>query len=465
MSGKQQEPTIRRGPRNAHYTQLPNRVLEDTEISAEARWLVAYLLSKPDHWILRRTNIEKMVPCGRDKAYKLIKELVKRGYVQREINRDGGKFNAVQYVIYDEPVSPPETCDKNAPHTDLPDTANPDTASPFPALPDPVNQEPSNTESLVSTDSVSNTDSKQGRESACARDRVEENPSPNSGHGIAPEANNAADNRDRPSPKTGHGAVGPEDRALTKTARRKLNDRAVAAWPPNTGSTEHAIAELNKLGDGDLVKAVERIPLWLAEWRTVPRRHTPALSTYVRERRFDTVEPKPEPPPATTESASAGSRLFNARLYQILLTTAVLDPLPPATGYLQTQIEKGGRLGEIARLRHQAHCGWPEARRMASAAAGGQGYSVSLDLQRLADRFGSVKAGTPLWDAWRNHHERQGWPWVHDGGGAWLPVPSDPDGYEGDEAGFVIAALAELKTALEAMSGTSEDSGDDASAA
>jgi hypothetical protein len=98
-----EEPTIRRGVRNARYAAIPNHVFEETRLSMEARWLLGYLLSKPDNWTVVLRDISNKGNCGRDKARRMIAELVELGYAQKEQARDGGRFSALSLVIYDEP--------------------------------------------------------------------------------------------------------------------------------------------------------------------------------------------------------------------------------------------------------------------------------------------------------------------------------------------------------------------------
>lgn len=153
-----QEATIRRGVRNARYATIPNHVFEETRLSMEARWLLGYLLSKPDNWTVVLRDIINKGNCGRDKARRMIAELVELGYAQKEQARDGGRFSALSLVIYDEPFAD-DVSDSVAflPQTEKPSTVNPSTEKPA-----PVNHP------LVITDNLENTDhsnEKKGRES------------------------------------------------------------------------------------------------------------------------------------------------------------------------------------------------------------------------------------------------------------------------------------------------------------
>jgi len=97
---------IRRSPSpTRNYTSLHNSVLADSRLSWEARGLLAYLLSKPDHWKVHPKQLVNESPrAGRDKIYRLLHELQEAGYVAVEQTRtEGGKLGETDYVIYDLP--------------------------------------------------------------------------------------------------------------------------------------------------------------------------------------------------------------------------------------------------------------------------------------------------------------------------------------------------------------------------
>ncbi|PLU42473.1 hypothetical protein BMJ28_07365, partial [Sinorhizobium medicae] len=79
------------------------------------------------NWTVVIGDIIKKGNCGRDKARKMIAELVDVGYAEREQQREDGKFGASVLVIFDEPRC--ATAAENAaeasgvailPQTDLP---------------------------------------------------------------------------------------------------------------------------------------------------------------------------------------------------------------------------------------------------------------------------------------------------------------------------------------------------------
>lgn len=122
----------------ASYTAIPNDVLTDQRMSIEARWLLAYLLTKPHTWVVRVGDIRNSGGIGRDKAYSLLKELCEIGYIKKvESREEGGTYTNIEYIVSD---STKTTFDCQI--------------QPFPEKPYPVNQEPSKYGLLETTDTL-----------------------------------------------------------------------------------------------------------------------------------------------------------------------------------------------------------------------------------------------------------------------------------------------------------------------
>lgn len=167
--------SIVRAARKDNYYILPTNVINDDRLSWEARGILVYLLSKPDHWNIRIKDLmARTQNClgkrsGRDRVYSLLTELQMAGYIVRHFDRTGGTFKSVSYEVYDAPnleagaafVARLEKA-KNSPFPDLPDavpplTDLPDTAAPFTANPDALDssETASNLEKAVKTSSPS----------------------------------------------------------------------------------------------------------------------------------------------------------------------------------------------------------------------------------------------------------------------------------------------------------------------
>ena len=89
---------------------VPNKTLNDA-LSWEAIGLLAYLCSKPDNWRVSVTQLanhshKSVRPSGRDKTYRILKELQDAGYVKRVKSRKkDGKYGQVEYLVSPDKIS------------------------------------------------------------------------------------------------------------------------------------------------------------------------------------------------------------------------------------------------------------------------------------------------------------------------------------------------------------------------
>lgn len=117
--------SIVRGARpTANFYILDKAISEDKRIGWAARGLLIFLLGKPDNWTVSIQNLinetkESSQALGRDGVYRVIKDLISAGYIQKVARRDEkGKIESVDYIVREQPLP------------DYPDTAEPDTANP-----------------------------------------------------------------------------------------------------------------------------------------------------------------------------------------------------------------------------------------------------------------------------------------------------------------------------------------------
>lgn len=112
---------VKHGKENPYF-QFSRETAQRKEVSYEGRGMLAYLLSKPNDWDLRISDLI-IDGCGRDKVYRIIGELVEKCYIIRTVLKDDEtkRYTQTVYTIYEEPFFPlPEK-----PDTAFPDTANP----------------------------------------------------------------------------------------------------------------------------------------------------------------------------------------------------------------------------------------------------------------------------------------------------------------------------------------------------
>lgn len=414
-----EDAVIRRGVRNVRFTMVANATLEDDRLSIEARWLISYLLSKPDNWIIRLTDIRKKSGKGRDKVRGMIKELVEIGYLVREKARNGGKFAGTSFVINDEPVQP-KTKEK-APETggagsvaSLPQTEKPATAEPATVEPAPVNPPPSNTEGIVKLTS----DLREG-----AREGVDWK-----------EA--------KPPPVS--------DRTAQQVD--KLFWKLVKDWPQLKGMPKtQAKAAFDQLTDDEQDEAIAKRDGWIALLKSQGKDHIPAPSTYCKERLWQDVPADMD----KAEKAECGvAKPYGKMWGAVRMVDLMREPyghFPKMTIMQQKLIEQGGPMADREQLERKSRYGWPKVNTMHERAIRKHaGVSGDPSLVGIAELFGKVAKGSPVWEAWKALHEQHGWPWFGVDRDCpdwvWLPdPPGDPESYSGPQEA-VSAAMARFET-------------------
>jgi hypothetical protein len=86
------------------FAVIPNATADDERLSADALGTLVYLLAKPDDWKVIVADLRRRFSMGKDRAYLILKELERVGYVRRFQNRTASnKFATYEYVIYDGP--------------------------------------------------------------------------------------------------------------------------------------------------------------------------------------------------------------------------------------------------------------------------------------------------------------------------------------------------------------------------
>ena len=72
-----------------NFTQVSNTVLNDERLSFKAKWVYAYLFSKPDDWLFSADRIKNDSTDWRDSVQSALKELENFWYLQRKKQGDG----------------------------------------------------------------------------------------------------------------------------------------------------------------------------------------------------------------------------------------------------------------------------------------------------------------------------------------------------------------------------------------
>jgi uncharacterized phage protein (TIGR02220 family) len=152
--------------KSPRYTVIPNQLLEDERITWEAKGILAYLLSKPDAWELNASHLIGFGHAGREKIYRVLKELQDAGYASHNRKSDG----RVEWEIRD-------TAQLEKPHAEKQHKANPRAEKPNEEKPNeekPNEEKPNeaNPHVLVNTERTVITESKVSTERTTNTDKV-----------------------------------------------------------------------------------------------------------------------------------------------------------------------------------------------------------------------------------------------------------------------------------------------------
>ena len=112
---------IVRAPRSVGFTTVQNQFIDDERLSFQAKGIMIYVLSKPDHWRISERSLAAIGPDGRHTVRGALKELEQAGYIRRTRMRlENGTFEW-QQTLYETPVTDadvPPTVDENHTATD-----------------------------------------------------------------------------------------------------------------------------------------------------------------------------------------------------------------------------------------------------------------------------------------------------------------------------------------------------------
>lgn len=126
-----------RAPRDSEhaYLAISRALTQDRRLSFEARGVLAYLLSKPSDWVVRIPDLQKEGSCGRDRIYRILKELRDAGYLHRDQeHQPNGAFVWGPYRVYEQPFTDKadmvaQRQEATQPFTENTDTVKPDTVN------------------------------------------------------------------------------------------------------------------------------------------------------------------------------------------------------------------------------------------------------------------------------------------------------------------------------------------------
>jgi hypothetical protein len=105
------------------FVMIDRRPIENPTLTWKAKGILAYLLSRPDNWIVRLGDLVKRSPDGVYSIRGAINELQKAGHVHRkEVREENGRFVRYELEVYELPFTPDPLI--NFPQADNPQAGN-----------------------------------------------------------------------------------------------------------------------------------------------------------------------------------------------------------------------------------------------------------------------------------------------------------------------------------------------------
>lgn len=100
---------IRTAKRENPFVQLDKFFLSDDQLTFEAKGILAYVLSKPDTWTIRKEDMIKRSKSGKTRIESAMLELMANGYLNwYRLREEDGTFGEWVYDVYERPEFNPE---------------------------------------------------------------------------------------------------------------------------------------------------------------------------------------------------------------------------------------------------------------------------------------------------------------------------------------------------------------------
>lgn len=95
---------IHHAKKERDYTVIDNAMLRNPNLSLKAKGLMSYMLSRPDDWVFTIRGLAHFCRDGPDSVRSAVQELEKAGYIVRQRKREKGKYQEMEYDIYEKPA-------------------------------------------------------------------------------------------------------------------------------------------------------------------------------------------------------------------------------------------------------------------------------------------------------------------------------------------------------------------------
>ncbi len=111
------------------YVIMNRQTACDFSLALDTQGLLTRLLCNVDHWEIRITHLMRVNRVGRDKLYRMLRELLANGYAYCYQDRSKGKYASNTWIIFETPKTE-EEIQKMFPYTENPYTDKQDTENP-----------------------------------------------------------------------------------------------------------------------------------------------------------------------------------------------------------------------------------------------------------------------------------------------------------------------------------------------
>jgi|ERR1700679_118820 len=89
----------------SNFTIIPNALIRDKNLSPDCCYLIIFLLSNRRDWRINTAQLTKVFKgrMGREKLYNLLREAIEAGYINREITKNGNRYDGFKYTVASTP--------------------------------------------------------------------------------------------------------------------------------------------------------------------------------------------------------------------------------------------------------------------------------------------------------------------------------------------------------------------------
>ncbi|MGS0654904.1 conserved phage C-terminal domain-containing protein [Staphylococcus arlettae] len=102
--------TFRTIKQDGDFVLVHKTFIYDDQLSARAKGILLYLLSRPNDWQIYTSEVQKHMKDGVKSVNSAVNELIRVGYIKRTLKRsEKGTFKGYEYLVYETPTEMPLT--------------------------------------------------------------------------------------------------------------------------------------------------------------------------------------------------------------------------------------------------------------------------------------------------------------------------------------------------------------------